>query len=95
MGRWLRRRAYYLWVTFSIALCAVLFLPWFYPRETTSGIIGRWLSQETGWRHRFARRVAPWIDRLFHAPMGVETCEETFRLEAAAREALYLRGELD
>lgn len=91
---WLRRRGYYLWITFSMVLCAIAFLPWFLPRETTSGLLGRWLSRETGRRLVFARRVAPVIDALFHTPFGLESCAATFRLEEAAREALYIRGEL-
>lgn len=78
----------------SMNLCAVLFFPWFYPRETTSGLLGRWLVTETGRKHRFALAVAPVIDALFHTPWGLESCEDTYRLEQAARESLYLRGEL-
>lgn len=94
MGDFLRRRAYYLWVTLSMALCAVVFLPWFLPRETTSGLIGRWVAQENDWRHVFALRVAPWIDWLFHEPFGIESCLLIYDREEAARRALYIRGEL-
>jgi hypothetical protein len=92
--RKLRRRLYFLWVTLSIVTCAVVFLPWFLPRETTSGLMGRWYMTETGRKHGFACWLAPWLDRLFHGPMKVETCVEVYRLEQAAREATYLRGEL-
>ena len=73
---------------------AVVFLPWHYPRETTSGLMGRWLSTETGRKHRFAKAVAPCLDRWFHEPMGVETCSQVYVLEQAARDALYIKGEL-
>lgn len=74
--------------------CATLFFPCFLPRETVSGITGRWLMTEVGRKRRFAKRLAPWLDRLFHRPGGMETCVEVYQLEEAAREALYVRGEL-
>ena len=92
--RLIKRRLYFLWITFSIVCCALLFLPWFYPRETMSGLMGRWYITETGRKRRFAGVVVPWLDRLFHAPMGVEDCVEVYRLEEAGRESTYLRGEL-
>jgi hypothetical protein len=95
MGRYLKQRGYYLWVTFSMLLCAAVFFPWFYPRETVSGLLGRWQVVETGRRHRFANQIAPVIDYLFHAPFGLESCIDTHALEQAAREALYVRGELN
>jgi hypothetical protein len=94
MLKWLKQRGYFLWITFSMVLCAILFLPWFLPRETTSGLIGRWHEREVGWKHRFALRAAPWLDERFHAPFGIESCVDIYRLEEASREALYLRGEL-
>lgn len=93
MIEWTRRRFYYSWITFSCALCAVMFFPWYLPRESISGLLGRWLTQETGIKHRFAVKVAPVIDMLFHSPWGLESCEETYALEQASREALYIRGE--
>jgi hypothetical protein len=91
---WIKRRFYYSWITFSVLVCATCFFPWFLPRESTSGLLGRWLTQETDWRHAFARKAAPVIDMLFHTPFGLESCEDTSRLEQASREALYIRGEL-
>lgn len=91
----MRRRGYYLWVTFSVLLCAVLFAPWFLPRETTSGLIGRWLTTERGWKRRTAVWMHLHLDRLFHRPFNMETCVEVYRLEEEARRALYRRGELD
>lgn len=91
---WLRRRFYYSWITFSMILCAAVFFPWFLPRESTSGLLGRWLAKETGWKQSFAIFMSPIIDRIFHKPFGMESCIETHFLEEAAREALYIRGEL-
>ena len=94
MGNYLRRRGYYLWITFSMVLCSIIFFHWFVPRETISGLLGRWQMTETGKRHVFANRIAPVIDRIFHKPFDLESCVDTYALEQAAREALYIRGEL-
>lgn len=78
-----------------MVLCAVAFFPWFLPRETTSGLIGRWQLTENGWKGKLARKIAPWLDRYFHDPWGTEQCHVIFELEDAARTVLYFKGELD
>jgi len=90
----MRRRLYYVWITASIAGAAVFFFPWFLPRETISGLMGRWSVTERGLRARVALRTVPLIDAIFHRPFGMEDCVRIYELEEAARRALYVRGEL-
>lgn len=71
----------------NMLLCALLFAPWAMPRETISGLMGRWATHESGRRGRFARMMAAMIDFIhFWEP---DHCRLTYRLETEAREKLY------
>jgi hypothetical protein len=72
-------------------LCALVFLPWFLPRETVCGLAGRWAATEGGWKRGLGRRLAWAFDRTIH---GAEPCGQVYEMERAARVALYVRGEL-
>lgn len=89
---WLLSRLFFLWVTLSMVLAALLFLPWFLPRETVCGMMGRWAATETGWKAAAGRQAARVFDATIHR---VESCDDVYRMERRARRALYVRGELD
>lgn len=76
---------YVVYLPINMLFCALVFAPWIQPRETVSGLLGRWLVDGCRWQVRFARIVAPTIDG-WHEPGH---CVETFRLEKAMRVALY------
>ena len=93
---WFKQRAFFLWVTFSMTLCAVLFLPWFLPRETVSGLMGRWSLRIYGTRRQVGRAVSRFLDGVIHPVVGTtETCVQIHRMERAARKLLYVEGETD
>lgn len=71
----------------NMLLCAVLFAPWALPRETISGLMGRWASTESGRRRKIGKAAAMVIDIIHH--WEPDHCRLTYRLEKAAREKLY------
>jgi len=80
-----RKMAYVIYLPINMLFCALVFAPWVQPRETVSGLMGRWLEYGNNWQMRFASIVAPTIDgwhELGH-------CVHTFKLEKAMRVALY------
>ena len=70
-----------------MSVCAIVFMPWARPRETISGLLGRWRHTERGWKRKFARRACPVVDRLYW--WDKNHCEEVYRLEQGARKVLY------
>lgn len=93
----IKLRLLFLWITFSMVVCSIMFLPWFLPRETVSGLMGRWaMNEPTRTRKsKFARKVIPFIDSFIHPNTGVtENCYEIYKMEKECRKALYTRGEL-
>lgn len=91
LSAWVLQRLFFLWVTFSIVLCALLFLPWFLPRETVCGLMGRWLMTGRGWQRAVARPLVRIFDATIHR---VESCVTVYGMERNARRVLYVRGEL-
>lgn len=64
-------------------ICAVVFAPWVMPRETISGILGRWSATEAGLKKAFAVRGAAVVDALvFWEP---DHCAHAYRVERRAR----------
>jgi hypothetical protein len=75
-----------LYVAANMAVCAILFAPWALPRETVSGLLGRWKCGK-GWKRKFAV-VASWIvDRIYF--WEPNHCIEVYLCEAQARQVLY------
>jgi hypothetical protein len=66
-----------------MTLCALLFFPWVEPRETLSGIAGRYAAKGT----LVARAVAAAIDALHW--WEPDHCYVTFRLEQDLRDRFY------
>src|SRR5690606_2682249 len=80
------RQVFVLYLVVNMALCAVLFVPWALPRETISGLIGRWV-QGAGKKAAFARYAAKVIDRIYF--WEPNHCQVTAEQEAEARKALH------
>lgn len=81
------RQAFVLYVATNMAVCAVLFLPWAQPRETVSGLLGRWCLTEVGWKQRFGCRGARLVDRIYW--WEADHCRQVFLVEHQARMVLY------
>lgn len=79
------RQVFVVYVAVNMALCAVIFVAWALPRETISGLIGRW-AQGDGKRATFARSAAKVIDTIYF--WEPDHCKVTAEQEAEAREAL-------
>lgn len=79
------RQLFTVYVAANMALCAVLFVAWALPRETISGLVGRW-AQEAGKKAQFAQCAAKLIDRIYF--WEPNHCKVTAEQEAEARKAL-------
>lgn len=83
LGHWLLCRLFVLYVASNMMLCAVIFAPWALPRETISGLLGRYM-----FRGSRAARVGAWIvDRIYF--WEPNHCIEVFLCERDARLVLY------
>lgn len=90
---WVRRRLFFLWVTLSMVLCAILFFPWFLPRETVCGLMGRWQSTARGARGWVGDAGARFFNSVLHTDPD-EGCNAIWQMEEAARRELYRPEEL-
>lgn len=57
------------------------------PRETISGLMGRWVNDDAPVRRRVARALVPLIDRLYF--WHTDHCRDIARQEAEAFRSLY------
>ncbi len=87
IGRWLLCRLFVLYVAANMAVCAILFMPWALPRETVSGLLGRWKARPGGRRQRFAVILARVVDRIYF--WEPDHCTMVFKCEHDARAVLY------
>lgn len=84
--RWMLRRMFVIYIALNMLVCSIAFAPWALPRETVSGLLGRWQSE------RGAKRVVSLIGSAiadaiyFWEP---DHCRETYLIEQRAREVLY------
>jgi hypothetical protein len=76
-----------LYVAANMALCAIVFAPWALPRETVSGLLGRWKVRKTGWRRRFAVAASWVVDRIYF--WEPNHCVAVYLCEHDARAVLY------
>ncbi len=87
MGRHIKRIAFHWYLVLNMGVCAVVFAPWAAPRETISGLMGRWTATELGWKFLVGYTVGGIIDRIYF--WEPDHCLETFASEHNAREVLY------
>jgi hypothetical protein len=80
-------QVFVVYVATNMAVCAVVFAPWALPRETVSGLLGRWKSGRHGLRRRFAIVASWFVDRIYW--WEPNHCVEVFRCEQQARAVLY------
>jgi hypothetical protein len=87
MIRWLIGRLFVVYVASNMLLCSLIFFPWARPRETVSGLVGRWCRTEGGWKLAFAKRVAPAVNWLYS--FEPNHCIVTHEVEHEAHTVLY------
>ena len=87
MGKFIASRGFIVYVSVNMLVCTVVFLPWALPRETVSGLLGRWMVGENVWQRRVAAPLSWLVDRLYF--WEPDHCAEVARMEADARRALY------
>lgn len=87
MGQFLKQRGFVLYVSMNMLVCAIVFMPWALPRETISGLMGRWRLTETGWKARTGVVVGFLIDRVYF--WESDHCRDVWECECSARKALY------
>lgn len=80
------RQLFAIYLATNMALCAVLFAPWVLPRETISGLLGRWQS-ESGWKRKVASIGSLIADAIYF--WEPDHCRETYLIEQRARDVLY------
>lgn len=83
----LRCQAFVVYVATNMAVCAIVFAPWALPRETVSGLLGRWKVRTRGPKRLFARGAAMVVDRIYF--WEPNHCVEVYHCEAEARRVLY------
>ncbi len=87
---WILGRLLVLYLVVNMTICALIFMPWAKPRETISGLLGRWSMTEGGLKWWFgwaASAVVDWI--YFWEP---DHCASVYVVENAARAVLYPEG---
>lgn len=77
-----KRIAFNVYVAVNMALCSILLAPWALPRETISGLLGRYKPSS-----RVAQAFAVVVDALYF--WEKDHCVEVALAEARAREILY------
>lgn len=80
-------RVFVVYIVLNMALCAVVFLPWALPRETISGLLGRWMATECGWKRAVGLALGFVADRIYWWEPA--HCIEVYKCEHRAREVLY------
>lgn len=80
-------RVFVLYIVLNMALCAIAFLPWALPRETISGLLGRWISTEQGLKRTVGRILGAVADYIYF--WEPDHCVEVYKCERRAREVLY------
>lgn len=85
--RWLGSRVFVIYVALNMLTCAVLFFPWARPRETVSGLTGRWLNSEKGWKYNFAKCARRVIHMIYFWEPG--HCDLVHEVEHEAHMVLY------
>ncbi len=75
------------YVAANMALCALVFVAWALPRETISGLLGRWECKGRGWKRLFGIAGSAVVDMIYS--WEPDHCNEVFRVEEKARLVLY------
>lgn len=80
-------QVFVIYVSTNMLVCAIVFAPWALPRETVSGLLGRWKSGRHPARRRFAVGASWVVDRIYW--WEPNHCVEVYRCESQARAVLY------
>lgn len=80
-------RLFVLYIALNMALCVVLFFPWALPRETISGLCGRWAATGSHWQTKVAALLGGIAEVVYF--WEADHCADVYRCEEAARQVLY------
>lgn len=83
----LRCQAFVVYVAANMAVCAIVFAPWALPRETVSGLLGRWKSGHKGVKKAFGKAASVIVDAIYF--WEPDHCVAVYRCESDARKVLY------
>lgn len=87
IGRQAVCQLFVLYVATNMAVCAIVFMPWALPRETVSGLLGRWELSETNWKRHVGVVGSAIVDRIYF--WEPDHCTAVYLIEAEARVLLY------
>jgi hypothetical protein len=85
--RRLLSQIFVVYVAMNTLVASIVFFWWARPRETISGLIGRWYMTESGWKRKFSRAVCPVVNKLY--AWEPNHCVVTHDVEAQAHNVLY------
>ena len=88
----MKRIIFTVYVSCNMLVCALLFMPWALPRETISGLLGRWANTEDGWKEKVGFWGSIIVDRIH---MDKLHCELTYRDEQWMRDKFYPENNYD
>ena len=75
------------YVATNMMVCALVFAPWALPRETVSGLLGRWKCGKGRIKRPFAVGASWVVDHIYF--WEPNHCVEVFLCESEARRVLY------
>lgn len=82
------RPVFVLYLVLNMLVCATVFAGFALPRETVSGLTGRWATCGNTWQMWLARRaLEPFINLLYF--WEVDHCRVTYHMEYNVRQILY------
>ena len=87
LGNRLLCQVFVVYVATNMVLCAVVFAPWALPRETISGLLGRWELGPERWKRLVGIALSSMIDRIYF--WEPDHCAAVFACEQEARLVLY------
>ena len=87
LARQIKCQLFVAYVATNMMVCALVFAPWALPRETVSGLLGRWKCGHRGFKHSFGKAAAVVVDLIYF--WEPDHCRQVFLCEAEARKVLY------
>lgn len=84
----IKAQAFTIYLALNMALCSLI--PGAKPRETVSGLMGRWYATDNKAQREIAALMTILIDLIYF--FEPDHCAEVYRLEDEARRVLYGKG---
>jgi hypothetical protein len=80
-------QVFVIYVATNMLLCSLVFFAWALPRETISGLLGRWKETGTPVQRIVGFVLGAVVDRIYF--WEPNHCVEVYRCELKARQMLY------